>query len=250
MRPTTGGSPRAQRGGERVGARRAGSSATAGPVQLEQRQRPAADARDAVDDASRRSRRRGAARGRARVAGVGVEHREHRERAPRVARGRGRGASVASSAASESLSIRTARASGWRRQARDRRRASPTSSPACGPPRSLSPEKQTTRRAGAHRAAHGGSPASAVEVVGQHARADVVDDGDAERRTAPRSRPPRRSRPCGSSTGGRAGSRRCRRAIAPRVVGAAACGSSCRPRPAARRPGRRPPGSGSRRRSR
>src|SRR6185503_12200609 len=50
--------------------------------------------------------------------------------------------SVPSSAASVSLSARTARWSGWRRSF-STSSARPTTMPACGPPRSLSPEKHT-----------------------------------------------------------------------------------------------------------
>ena len=50
----------------------------------------------------------------------------------------------------------------------------------------------------------GGSSASSGTPVGQRARPDVVDHRHAEARTAPRSRPPRRTRRCGSWTGGRA----------------------------------------------
>ena len=60
--------------------------------------------------------------------------------------GRDTGAGVASSAASESLSIRIARARGWRRAAATAA-AVPTTSPACGPPSSLSPGAAHERRA-------------------------------------------------------------------------------------------------------
>ena len=67
--------------------------------------------------------------------------------------------SVASSAASDSLSIRSARASGCVRHASIAARV-PTISPACGPPSSLSPEKQTTAQPAATERRTGGSSAS------------------------------------------------------------------------------------------
>ena len=68
--------------------------------------------------------------------------------------------SVPSRAASVSLSARNARCSGWRRSF-STRSARPTMMPACGPPSSLSPEKQT-RSAPAARLARavGSSPMS------------------------------------------------------------------------------------------
>ena len=56
---------------------------------------------------------------------------------------RGGGAASPPAPPSDSLSIRSARASGWARAA-STAAARPTSRPACGPPRSLSPEKHTS----------------------------------------------------------------------------------------------------------
>ncbi len=89
-------------------------------------------------------------------------------------------ASVPSSAASVSLSARSARCSGCRRS-RSTRSARPTTMPACGPPSSLSPEKQT-RSAPARRlsAGVGSSP-----IRRERARAEVVDEREL---VAPRDR--------------------------------------------------------------
>ncbi len=82
---------------------------------------------------------------------------------------------MASSAASESLSIRRARASGWRRAA-STAAVRPTISPACGPPSSLSPEKQESAAPADDRPAH----RRLVVELGERAGADVVDDRYAE----------------------------------------------------------------------
>ena len=72
-------------------------------------------------------------------------------------------ASVPSRAASVSLSARSARCSGWRRR-RSTSSPRPTTIPACGPPSSLSPEKQTRSEPAAMLdAAVGSSPTSASE---------------------------------------------------------------------------------------
>ena len=122
--------------------------------------------------------------------------RAHASRRPRAAcaapgsrgarAGRGRARSVPSSAASVSLSARSARCSGWRRS-RSTRSARPTTMPACGPPSSLSPEKQTRSAPAARLAARTARPASGDE----RARAEVVDERQrraaARRRRAPSS---------------------------------------------------------------
>ena len=178
MRPISGGSPARSARGERV---RAGpGSATTGPGQLEQRQRAAADPGDRLDDlgarrsaaASRCARARLAASPRS-IASTGIS-----SGASRCSR------SVASSAASESLSIRSARASGCARARARPPSARPTSSPACGPPSSLSPEKHDQRRAGRDRAAH-----RRLVVQRARARPSRRRRSPARRaRTAPRSR--------------------------------------------------------------
>ena len=219
MRATTGGSPRRSAAASAPGS--PPSSATAGPGQLEQRQRPAADAGDRLDDGP--AGRAASALARARAASPrrpsSIASTGSSRRASAGSRCR---RSVASSAASESLSIRSARASGCAAAGRDGL-ARPTSRPACGPPSSLSPLRGHERGAGAHRAADGRLVGEEVEaVVGEDARADVVDDGHAERAEGLDLRPPRRSRRCGSSTGARGGSRRSSASRArPRVVGQA-----------------------------
>ena len=88
-------------------------------------------------------------------------------------------------AASDSLSMRSARASGCERQ-RSIASARPTISPACGPPRSLSPEKHTTaapasteRRTPGSSASSGTRSARAPEprssITGTRQSAEVLD---------------------------------------------------------------------------
>ena len=141
------------------------------PGQLEQRQRAAADPRDGLDDlappisaasALRRARRAATPRASPAPGSLGAR----RSRCSR---------SVASSAASESLSIRSARASGCARAAATAS-ARPTISPACGPPSSLSPQKQTSAAPAATERRTSGSSCS----VDQRAGADVVDHRHAE----------------------------------------------------------------------
>ena len=83
-------------------------------------------------------------------------------------------ASVPSSAANVSLSARSARCSGCRRR-RSIRSARPTRIPACGPPSSLSPEKQT-RSAPAARLAAG---RRLVADRRERPRAEIVDERQA-----------------------------------------------------------------------
>ena len=124
--------------------------------QLGQRERAAADARDglldvAADELGEPSRAR--PHGLRRLA----QHAEHGNLLGRVDR---RASSVPSSAASVSLSARNARCSGWRRSF-STRSARPTTMPACGPPSSLSPEKQTRSAPAARLSARvGSSPTS------------------------------------------------------------------------------------------
>ena len=92
-------------------------------------------------------------------------------------------------------------------------------SPACGPPRSLSPEKQTSAAPARDRAAHRRLVGERREVVGEHARADVVDHRDAERAQRLDLDLLDEADACGSSTGGRAGSRRVSSPSARGVVG-------------------------------
>ncbi len=177
MRPTSGGSP----------ARRAAASASApggagverdrGALQVEQRQRAAAHPGDAVDHVP------AGLLGEATGAGgegrrVGVEHREHRDRRPRVG-----GVAVE---AERRLERRE-------RQLVDPHRAGERVAAAGGDGVALADEQPGLRaaeelvareaddgRAGAHRAAHGGLVGERGQVVGQDARADVVDHGDAQ----------------------------------------------------------------------
>ena len=157
----------------------------------------------------------------------------------RAARARGRGSRRASPRARRARACRSARRApagggGRRRSRRARRRCSP----ACGPPSSLSPEKQTSAAPARTERRTGGSSASALEVVGEHARADVVDHRRRRARTAPRSRPPRRSRRVRKFDGWARRIAPVSSPIARARSRRAACGSWCRPRPAARRPGR------------
>ena len=190
---------------QRVGAGAPGRRAHDRALELEQRQRAAADLRAASITPRRR-------RPPARAARPAPQLRLGRRRASRstgISRRARSGSryrrSVASSAASDSLSIRTARASGWARQPLDRLAPRPTISPACGPPSSLSPEKQTSARAGRDRAAH-------RRLVGQLRHAARRARPSRRRRSPARpSRaqrldlaPPPRTRRCGSSTGARA----------------------------------------------
>ena len=98
-------------------------------------------------------------------------------------------------------------------RARPRRRV-PTMMPACGPPSSLSPEKQTSV-APASTLRPGGRLVGQVGQVDQRARAEVVDHRR-RRARAPMAASSASERRAGepdhrgSSTGGRAGSRRCR----------------------------------------
>ncbi len=90
--------------------------------------------------------------------------------------------SVASSAASVSLSTRIARARGWRRiraTASAPAPGAPSTSPACGPPSSLSPDAVTS--AAPWRERGGGVGLVGQQGVrGEQARPDVGDDGHAE----------------------------------------------------------------------
>ena len=160
--PTTGGSPR------RSGAASDSSTRAGEARQLRERKRAAADARDGLLDlaagraapAARRARAPPAAGSRS-IRSTGIS----------LAARRGTSSSVPSSAASVSLSARSARWSGCRRS-RSTSSARPATIPACGPPSSLSPEKQTRSAPAARlRAAVGSSPSSS-----ERAGAEVVDE--------------------------------------------------------------------------
>ena len=149
-------------------------------------------------------------------------------------------ASVAASAARIALSGRIARASGSRRR-RATRSARPTTSPACGPPSSLSPLNVTRSAPSASRSARRRLVGEAERRrVQQRAAAEVVHDDRAvrvrQRRDLGRRRAPRRTRPARSSTGGHAarGARAplCERRLEVRDARAV---RGARPRPAARR---------------
>ena len=239
MRPITGGSAARSRGGELLGvarrARRPGpgssSSGSAPP--------PTFAVASTTSPADRRREPLGA---RARV----LERASAAPGSPAArARARGRARASRRSAARQSLSIRTARASGWRRQAAIASRV-PTITPGLRPAEQLVAAEAHDRRARAHRPPHlrlagqhlerrRGTPEPTSSMTGRPSPQSCLDLdllGEAERR--------------GSSTGARAGSRRRRR----RRSRAAACGSSCRPRRAARPPARSPRGCGTSRRSR
>ena len=124
--------------------------------QLGQRKRAAADAADRLldlaADRSGQPLRRGREPPRAARSASAAP-------APRAARARARGRARASprARASVSLSARSARWSGWRRS-RSTSSARPTTIPACGPPSSLSPEKQTRSEPAARLSRAEGSP--------------------------------------------------------------------------------------------
>ena len=147
-----------------------------------------------------------------------------------------------------SLSMRSARCSGCRRSC-STRSARPTTIPACGPPSSLSPLKQTRSAPAGERVVRGRLVAevderAGAEIVEERQLVPAGDGGELAQRSGAR-----RSRRRGSSTGGRAGATRCRRR--PRARSRPrACGSSFRPRRAARPSARARRGCGSRRRSR
>ena len=165
--------------------------------------------------------------------------------------------SVASSAASESLSIRTARASGCVR-IRSIAASVPAAMPACGPPSSLSAEKHTTSAPASMLVARGGLVGE-QRARGRRARRASTPEPRSSISARPRSRASVAKvgqrgllgEPDGPEVGGvhahqappcparsRARSRRC------------ACGSWCRPRPGAHPTPRGSPESGTSRRSR
>ena len=215
--------------------------------ELLQRERAAADAGDRLldlaADAGRRAARRAPAPprpARPASASTGISL--------RARSGSRASASVPSSAASVSLSARSARCSGCRR-IRSIRSARPARIPACGPPSSLSPEKQTMSAPAARlaagvgsspigesapepRSSTSGSPARVRKLgeLGERRLLGEPDDAEVRLVHAQDQRP----------SPGRARARSRRRA----------CGSSCRPRRAARPSGPARRGSGSRRRSR
>ena len=129
IRPTKGGSRARNAAASASGG---SGSATTGPGSSTSGSAPPPTrAADSIDLGARDQRRqRGrVGRGACSIASTGISSGASRCRR-----------SVASSAASESLSIRSARARGWRRAA-STAAARPTSSPACGPPSSLSPRE-------------------------------------------------------------------------------------------------------------
>ena len=107
----------------------------------------------------------------ARARTTAASSRSMRSTGIRSRRRRGRARSVPSSAASVSLSVRTARCSGCRRSY-STSSARPTTMPACGPPRSLSPEKQTRSAPAASDSRADGSLAMQL---GEDAGAEIVE---------------------------------------------------------------------------
>ena len=199
------GRPRA-RPRRRSGAASAGSSATDRTVQFQQGQRAPADPGARPADPCARPGRlepRAQALGPRRQLGLGrSQHGQHRDLAP-PARSRCR-RSVASSAASESLSIRRARASGWAAAALDRLGAArPAGRPAVRRGACRPSSRPAPRRPRPTARSVGSSARSLVE----RPRADVVDHRPPRGRTAPRSARRPRTRRSGSSTGGRASPR-------------------------------------------
>ena len=209
------GSARSPAGRRRAARRRspsgsAGLSATAGPSSSSSGSAPPPTLAVArITSASRADLRRASRRRAARSArSARVEHRQHGDLAPGPCRVAVQ-SSVASSAASDSLSIRSARASGCAR-------AAATASCAPDEQAGLGPAEQLVARAADERRA-GRDRAPQRRLVRQRRRSRWRRPARPSRRrrsparrarTAPRSRPPRRTRACGSSTGGRAGSRR------------------------------------------
>ncbi len=170
--PTTGGSP------ARSGAASASSTRAGEARQLGERQRAAADAGDGLLDRAAGERREPLGP-RADALASSPQHAQHRD--PLAAR-RGSSRSVPSSAASVSLSARSARWSGWRRS-RSTSSARPATMPACGPPSSLSPEKQTRS---APRGERLRAPTARPAHVAERAGAEVVDERQARAGARPR----------------------------------------------------------------
>ena len=142
--------PGAQRGRERIGARGPRVQTHGRTVELVARQRAAAHGRGHLDHSPARELgepSRLLARAAPRSA---VEHRESRDPAVRHRQSSQWSSSVASSAARQSLSILSARARGGCGKLR-RSGSAPTRMPACGPPSSLSPEKQASATPGRDR---------------------------------------------------------------------------------------------------
>ena len=256
MRPITGGSARAQRLQRARPGPRSRSSATAGPSSSSSGSAPPPTLALARIDARRRGPIRSAQARRPSPRAPARRRRASPAPGSRGGRARGRGTacSVASSAASESLSIRSARARGCAARRRDGV-ARPTSRPGLRAAEQLVARAADERRAGGDRAPDRRLVAERRDSarVGQHPGADVVDHRRRRARTAPRSGRPRRIRRRGSSTGARAGSRRRVRRSSlerPLVVRQPRAVRRAHLDQLARRTGRSPRGSGSRRRSR
>ena len=207
IRATTGGSP----------ARRAAASAGAdrGRAQRDRRARRARSAAARRRRPGRRSRTTRAAGpicrrqrlGRRFQLGLGpLEHRQRRDLAP----GPRRVAVQAQRRLQRGQRQLVDPQRPGERMARGRRRSPsrvPSRSPACGPPSSLSPEQQTSAAPAATERAQRRLIGERGQPVGERPEPTSSITGTPESRTAPRSRPPARSRACGSSTGARAGSR-------------------------------------------
>ena len=157
-------------------------------LELEQRQRAAADL--APPSRARRSARRQSPSPRrcARAASVSsLTPRASPAPGSRAARAPDRGTARASPRAPRARACRSAargRADGSRAAATASR--APDSSPACGPPSSLSPEQQTSAAPAATERSIGGLLGERRDArgVGQHAGADVVDHRGRRARTA------------------------------------------------------------------
>ena len=172
-RPSTGGTAGAQRAGERLGQGDGG----AGQRDAGRRRPPTVAVRGdrlGVDPAAAQPVGQP---GRARAcSAAGSASRRRRVGVPGPRR-------VASNAARVSLSTRIARASGCRRSRANSSAApgAPSSSPACGPPSSLSPDAVTSVAPGPQRRRRVGLVGQ-QRVRGEQARPDVGDDRHAERR--------------------------------------------------------------------
>ena len=211
MRPISGGSAARSAGPARPGhvrcrARSQGPRARAAAAR---RRRPSRSRGRAAPRG--RSPPQGAALARAQLVLVDVEHRQHGNLA--ACAGRIAVEGTASPRARRARACRSAvpgRADAIARAAIASAR--PISRPACGPPSSLSPEQQTSAApaaidasAAARRRARRGR--RSVRRRGEHARSRRRRSRARRARTALRSARPRRTRPLGSSKGGRGGSR-------------------------------------------
>ena len=249
MRPTTAGSPARRRAASASAPAGPGSIATAGPGSSSSGSAPpptrAVDATTVPPVAAASSSRAPAQR---RL--VGFEHREHRQRAARGGRVAMQGEGRLERGERQLVDPHGPR----ERMAAARldRLARSDEQPRLRAAEQLVARERRERGAGADRSAHRRLAGEQLEVVGEHARADVVDDRHAE--VAERLDLDLLDEADGAEVRGvRAQDRPdplAARPPAPPRSRRGACGSSCPPRRAACRRPRGSRGSGSRRRSR